>query len=283
MLNIRKGALSEGWYPSSDREIQELLSTWKDEKPSFGSGGSTIAGIVPHAGWTFCGSIIADVLLSLQEDLETIVILGGHNPPGGPLIGYYEDAWELPSRMLQRDAELSGQVEMMLPEGFTLLSENSVDNTVEVIIPLAAAMYPDVKWAAWRLPADERAIIFGEKLAEAVMKTGRRTAVIGSTDLTHYGPNYGFSPTDSLDSPSEWMERRDRKILRAFANFEGRRALELAVSEKSACSAGAAAGAMAFAESCGTAAGKILSYSTSRDIYPSSSFVGYGSIIWEPG
>ena len=276
-MKIRERGLPDGWYPASDREIGDLIRTWRPDRPAR----NALAGIVPHAGWTFCGSMIADVLMSLGDDLESIVILGGHNPPGRPLIHYSEDAWDLPSGRLFRDDELTDQVESLLPEGFSPMAEQTVDNTVEIIVPLIAALHPGVKWAAWRLPADERAITFGEILAEAVVKSGRRTAVIGSTDLTHYGPNYGFKPADSLDNPVEWMEKRDMKILEAFVGFDGKGALKLAASEKSACSVGAAVGAMTFARNRGAGIGSILSYRTSRDIHPSSSFVGYGSIIWE--
>ena len=277
MLKIRERGLPDGWYPASDREIRDLIRSWGSVR----SVGNALAGIVPHAGWYFCGSMIADVLTSLHENLDTIVILGGHNPPGGPLIHYSEDAWELPSGRLFRDDELADQVESILPDGFSSLAEQTVDNTVEIIIPLIAAMHPGVKWAAWRLPADERAITFGETLAEAVLNSDRKIAVIGSTDLTHYGPNYGFMPTDSLDNPVEWMEKRDMRMLEAIVGFDGERVLELAAAEKSACSAGAALGAMTFARDLGAGIGSILSYSMSKDVHPSSSFVGYGSIIWE--
>lgn len=281
VVNIRNRALPEGWYPSSEGEIRELLSEWKPKFHSRVGLRDIIAGIVPHAGWVFCGSIIADVLSSFQKNLETIIVLGGHNSPGGPVIEYSEDCWSLPSGDLSRDKGLSERIKVNLPEDISMVGERSVDNTVEVIMPLIAVMYPDVKWAAWRLPSDKSSIEFGKILASTVKETGKRVAVIGSTDLTHYGANYGFTPRESLKSPVTWVKERDSRILRALAELEGKKALELAVEEHSACSAGAAVGAMTFARSLGCSNGQILNYSTSRDVHPSSSFVGYGSIIWE--
>ncbi len=279
-MNIRNRALPEGWYPSSEGEIRELISEWKPKFHHRDSLRGIIAGIVPHAGWAFCGSIIAEVLSSFQRNLETIIVLGGHNSPGGPIIEYSEDFWCLPSGDLVRDKGFSERVNESLSDDISIVSEKSLDNTVEVIMPLIAVLFPHVKWAAWRLPSDEKSIEFGKILASTAKETGRRIAVVGSTDLTHYGPNYGFTPRESLKSPIAWMKERDSRILKALAGFEGKKALELAADEHSACSAGAAVGAMTFARKLGCSNGQILSYSTSKEVYPSSSFVGYGSIIW---
>jgi len=279
-VNIRNRALPEGWYPSTGEEIRRLISAWGLKLNSGDETDGILAGIVPHAGWDFCGPIIAEVLGTFGKSPDTIVVLGGHNPPGAEIIEYSEDIWNLPSGPLARDSDLVERVNRLLPDSLIPRAENSGDNTVEVILPLIAVLYPDVKWAAWRLPADENSLLFGDILAEAAMESARRVVVIGSTDLTHYGPNYGYMPSDSLTSSLNWVKKNDEKILRALAGFQGEKALELARRDKSACSAGAAAGAMTFARKLGCSAGRILHYSTSHDVYPSSSFVGYGSIIW---
>jgi len=281
VVNIRNRALPEGWYPASEDEIRRLISAWGLKLPSEDDSAGVSAGIVPHAGWDFCGPIIAEVLSAIGKAPDTIVVLGGHIPPGGPILEYSEDVWKLPSGNLTRDSELVERVNRLLPAGMVPRAENPGDNTVEVILPLVAVLYPDVKWAAWRLPADENSLLFGDILAEAAMESAKRVVVIGSTDLTHYGPNYGYMPSDSLTAPLDWAKERDGNMLRALAEFQGERVLELAREEQSACSAGAAAGAMTFARKLGCSAGRILHYSTSHDVYPSSSFVGYGSIIWE--
>jgi AmmeMemoRadiSam system protein B len=276
-VKIRERGLPDGWYPGSEQEIMDLIHSWPLER----SAGSALAGIVPHAGWSFCGSMIADVLRLLPANLDTIVVLGGHNPPGMPPIRYSEDAWDMPSGRLFRDVEFSDHVESLLPDNCLPEDERFADNTVEVIVPLVAAIHPGVKWTAWRLPADIRAVVFGEAIAAAALNLGRRTAVIGSTDLTHYGPNYGFMPAESEENPIEWVKQRDMRILEAIAEFSYDLVLDLATRLKSACSAGAAVGTMAYAGKTGAKSGRILGYSTSRDVFPSPSFVGYGGLIWE--
>ena len=224
---------------------------------------------------------MAEVVGRLKSDAETVVVLGGHNSSGSPFIRYDGDAWDLPTGLFGRDSEFAEAVEAALPDGFDVRSERSADNTVEVIMPMAAAMRPDALWAAWRIPSDERAARFGEILAETSLSFGRKIAVVGSTDLTHYGPNYGFMPPESRDDPAEWVRERDMAFLNALLSGEAGKALDLAAGQMSACSAGAAVAAMSFAASSGCPDGRLLEYATSRDLHPSSSFVGYGALVWE--
>ncbi len=237
------------------------------------------AGVVPHAGWSFCGSIIAQVVNGLSSDIDTIVVLGGHNPPGGPFISYHYDEWITPTGSYFMDEMLAESLEQTITERF--IEERDADNTVEVVMALALCLKPDVKWAAWRVPADSRAIDFGGKLAEAAKDTHRRLAVLGSTDLTHYGPRYGFVPQESLGNPVEWVGKRDRRMLEALLDFDGEDALRRANFEKTACSSGGAVAAMSYAKFLGANRGRVLSYATSRDVWPDDSFVGYAGLVWE--
>lgn len=224
--------------------------------------------------------MIASVLVSLPDDIQTLILLGGHNPAGGLFVKYSEDVWELPTGQHFRDSAFADSVEKSMTEDMPLIEERDVDNTVEVVMAMAGAIKPRSKWVAWRVPSDERAVRFGKLLAETAENEARSVAVIGSTDLTHYGPNYGFMPPESRRDPVKWVEKRDRLLLDAVVSGNAKRALELAESHHSACSIGGAIAAMSFAISKGQDKGQLLSYATSRDIYPSPSFVGYGAVIW---
>ena len=225
--------------------------------------------------------MIFDVLSSFPDYPDTIVVLGGHNPAGGHQVRYDDEAWRFPTGVLNRDVSLSDEVNSRIGSFLPSDSEVADDNTVEVVMAMAAALYPDAGWAAWRIPADERALEFGTNLYRAVETLGKRTVVVGSTDLTHYGWNFGFTPRESLPDPVSWTADRDRRELEALVDLDGRRALELAGSEKSACSAGGAAAAAAYARSAGARSGRLIEYRTSYDVHPSDTFVGYGSVLWE--
>jgi len=276
-LKIRKRNLSEGWYPNSSDQVKKLVNTWSSDKKY----GKTLASIVPHAGWSYCGKLIVRTLETFSDNLDCIVVLGGHNPSGAPLVTYDDDSWELPTGVLKRENELTSRVHARLSSDMRTVDEWAADNTIEVVMPLIAALYPRLHWAAWRVPADERALTFGTILYESAGDLGLHIGVVGSTDLTHYGPDFNFTPWESRKNPAAWVTKRDRKFLEAISAFQGAKALEMANVDHTACSVGAALAAMAFAQKAGATSGRILSHTTSQDVHPASSFVGYGSIIWE--
>ena len=105
--------------------------------------------------------------------------------------------------------------------------------------------------------------------------------MIGSTDLTHYGEAYGFAPRGGGEDAVAWVkEENDRRVIDAFLRMEGERALDLGRSERSACSAGGAAAAIAFAAASDVRKGALVRYTTSWDVAPATSFVGYAGILF---
>ena len=106
------------------------------------------------------------------------------------------------------------------------------------------------------------------------------SSLLGSTDLTHYGPSYDFAPEGSGEAAVRWVrEVNDRRFIDAVVALDGEEAVRLALRERSACSAGAAAAAIAFARAGGATAARLLHYRTSLDVMPAASFVGYAAIL----
>ena len=70
--------------------------------------------------------------------------------------------------------------------------------------------------------------------------------VFGSTDLTHYGPNYGFAPKGFGPEAVKWVkEVNDRKFIDQALKLDGPGMLKAAQQDQSACSAGGAVAAVA--------------------------------------
>ena len=278
-MNIRKRYLPFGWYPESKKEILSEISAMEPQEHTVSNVSASIS---PHAGWAFCGDKIYTSLKYIPENTDTVIILGGHNPGGMTYLYYEEDAWELPGGIMEKDADFTETVNSLsLLSGFNIQPEVYADNTVEVIMPMLSVLYPEIKWSAWRVPADRRAEEFGRILFEASLKLNRKIFVVGSTDLTHYGPSYGFEPDTCGKMPQEWVKQNDMEFISYLLNMDAGNALESAEKKKSACSSGAAAAAVSYAGYAGSTKGRLISYSTSYSIYPSDSFVGYASILWE--
>jgi len=281
-MTRRKRTLPRGWYPADSREcrkeIESYLEGWPTSQPVEGQG---LGGIVPHAGWYFSGKLAARVLhfLKSKRKVDTVVLYGGHLGPGGnPLIAT-EDAWETPfgdmeihqefARILQKRIELSRE------------SPSGGDNTVEVQLAMVKYFFPEAKLLALRSPVSSLAAKLGEEVAEIARAEGISILAIGSTDLTHYGPNYGYLPKGVGPASVKWVkEENDKGFINRALKMDVTGVLDHAEANGSACSAGAVASAIATCKALGAPKGFLLDYYTSYDILPDESFVGYAGIVY---
>jgi AmmeMemoRadiSam system protein B len=168
-----------------------------------------------------------------------------------------------------------------LKGGLTMYPDRVRDNTVEVQLPLVAHFFPRARVVGMRAAPDAGSHELGVLLAEAADSLGRRLVVLGSTDLTHYGPNYGFSPAGTGEAAVSWARENDQRMIDALVGMDVDGAVTLAREQRSACSVGGALVAMGFARGRGVSKGVLLEYRTSRDVHVDSSFVGYAAIAYE--
>ena len=120
----------------------------------------------------------------------------------------------------------------------------------------------------------------GAQVGAACLAAGRDAVFVGSTDLTHYGPNYGFVPKGTGEEAVRWVrEEIDSGFIACVLAGDPAALLAHAVREQSACCPGAVAATLAALCAYGHApAPSLLTHYLSYDVRPSSSFVGYASI-----
>jgi AmmeMemoRadiSam system protein B len=121
----------------------------------------------------------------------------------------------------------------------------------------------------------------GKTVVEIAENIGLKIKVIGSTDLTHYGMNYGFIPKGTGDSAYEWVrDGNDKRIIDAMIAMDGSDVIRQALANHNACCGGAAAAAISAAQEMGAEKGDLLAYASSYDKNPGDSFVGYAGILF---
>jgi AmmeMemoRadiSam system protein B len=302
-MNIREPALPPGWYPRSPGEVHRFLDAWKAvssaavssaavSSAAVSSAAVSSAAVSPHAGWYYSGAIAAAAFSALNPGADTVVILGGHLAASSPILAAMEDAVRSPLGLMEIDLELRKALLDALEGGRgKTLADRSRDNTVEVLVPMAHFFFPHARLLSLRLPADLSSYDTGQTLARAARARGRNLAVVASTDLTHYGENYGFSPHGQGAEALAWVrELNDRRFIDAVLSGDPATVLSRAEGELSACSAGAVLGAMGFlgSDTAGPVKPELLAYGTSADAGDSTdvpdSFVGYAAIAFtEPG
>jgi hypothetical protein len=273
-MRVRKRYLPPGWYPGSAGETREAIA---ELSPQGEQAADSLAGVAPHAGWEFSGRLALGVLSTFPRSVDTIVIIGGHLGPADGILSAFEDSYETPLGGIDADLELLQALQGILP----VREDRHPDNTVEVQLPFVRHLFPGARALGMRAAPSREAVLLGEALAAAGARLGRRIAVAGSTDLTHYGPNYGFLPRGSGPRALEWVrEVNDRSFIDCLLSLDAEGAIERAVRDRSACSAGGAVAALAFARARGASRGELLGYMTSAEVHPSPSFVGYAGIVF---
>ena len=281
-MDRRKRILPRGWYPYDEkgckREMESYLEGWAPSQVPSSKGRG---GIIPHAGWYFSGKLATRVFysLKLKNKAEVVVLYGGHlSSEDVPRI-VTEEACETPLG----DIEIHAGFVKNLMKSMEMRKESptSGDNTIEIQLAMVKYFFPEAKLVGIRSPPSRKAEILGKEVAEIAKNEGISILAIGSTDLTHYGPNYGFLSKGVGPASVEWVKKEnDKGFIDRALRMDAEGLLKHALENDSACSAGAAVSAMATCKALGSEKGVLLDYYTSYDMMPDDSFVGYAGIVY---
>jgi len=273
-MQIREYSLPAGWFPHDSGQVSSFLSEFK------ANNRSCRAAISPHAGWYYSGALAALGVASLQPQADTIIVLGGHLSAGSRALFAMEDAVKTPFGSLPIDKDLRS----VLIDELQGVEDKYRDNTIEVLLPMVHYFFPKVKLLWIRLPSEIKSFEAGKIISKAADKLKRNINVLASTDLTHYGFNYGFSPHGNGEKALRWVrEVNDAGFIKSVESGDYAEVLRRAEEECAACSAGAVLGVMGFAQAQGLGNARLLEYSTSADITEDKnpdSFVGYAALTY---
>jgi AmmeMemoRadiSam system protein B len=247
--------------------------------------------VAPHAGWFYSGRIAGASVAALDAEAETVAVIGGHLGSGMSPLFFEEDGVATPLGPLEIDREFRDVLQKELA-GYVFPQHTDADryqdNTVEILLPIVAYFFPKARILPFRLPAEAASFEAGKAINRIAEWLERKIVVLGSTDLTHYGESYGFTPQGSGKRALEWMRNvNDRAFIQAVLEGVPETILQRAEQDRSACSAGAVLGALGFAQARGADKGELLVYGVSADVYSGKGvpedFVGYGAIAWYKG
>jgi AmmeMemoRadiSam system protein B len=279
-MRTRDRMLPVGWYPASPSACKAEIEHFIGGTPALPPGTTVFGGIVPHAGWHFSGKAAARVffLAAKARQPQVVCVFGGHLGGNSAPLLVAEDAWVTPLG----DITLATEFYPLLAKHLTLREEYPGDNTIEVQLPFVKYFFPQAKVLALRAPHSRTAIELGQAVAAVAKELQVSLLTFGSTDLTHYGPNYGFVPKGYGAEAVRWVkEVNDKKFIDEALKLDDPGMLKTANQDQSACSAGGAVAAVAAAKAAGAHKAALIDYYTSYDIMPGDSFVGYAGIVLE--
>jgi AmmeMemoRadiSam system protein B len=283
-MAIRKSDFAGSWYPGKESDCRQVIAEFSKACPPCPTTDKTpVGGIVPHAGWYYSGKIACHVIKCLEEksNPDTIVIFGRHLHPRSGNYIMKEGAWDTPLGEIEIDHELAAGLASEFSFTIETDSHYEQDNTIELQLPFIKHFFPSARIVPLGVPPAVSSLKIGQRAAELSEALNRKIIVLGSTDLTHYGYNYGYVPKGTGEEAVQWVkDENDRKVIDLILKMDAKGVIDTSLKDSNACCSGAVASAITGAAWLGATKGEELYYFTSFDVRPDNSFVGYVGIVF---
>jgi len=290
-MDRRQPAVAGQFYSAGQACLTDLEQCLPTEPLDVDLPRPIVAGIVPHAGWGFSGDMAGLVFSAIKqtsEEVDTFVIFGAaHRYLGSRAAMYDRGSWLTPLGEIAIDGELSGAIAKI---DYVEVDPGAhrAEHSIEVQVPFIQHLFSSAGIVPIMVPAAPFAVELGEAIGGIIADAKDKHIVcIGSTDLTHYGPQYGFCPAGAGSDGLRWAkEVNDRAFIDLAVNMEAQKLLETSVEKGNACGPGAAAAAVASAAKLGRTKGVLLGHKHSNEVMKtkygrsSSDSVGYAAIVF---
>jgi len=229
--------------------------------------------VCPHAGYMFSGPVAAHAYDRLASDgkPDTVVILGpNHTGYGSALAVMNEGSWRTPLGDVEIDSETANSI---VKESHIVDIDESAhihEHSIEVQLPFLQFLYGS-KFKLVPICFLMQDLYSAREVGEAVGRVlaGKNSAVIASSDMTHYESQQRASTHDGLALRA--VEAMDEAKLFSAVETHG----------ISACGVGPIAAAIQAVKTMGGKEAKLLCYKTSGDVVGDySSVVGYAAVCF---
>ncbi len=282
-MTIRKAQLAGTWYPETASGCRDQIASFIASTDADAADTTPrVGGVVPHAGWVFSGGIACRVFhhLAKMPAPDAVVVFGMHMHPSSRPCIMTRGAWETPLGPVPIHEALAEGLSEAFNFGKDRPSDFERDNTIELQAPFIRHFFPDTPFVPMGVPPTPTAAEIGAAVVSMAAARSLSLLVIGSTDLTHYGPNYGFMPEGSGPRALEWVTNdNDRRAIQAILELNPQRVIREGLNSNNACCSGAVSAAVSAAAAAGASTPRLLAYGTSHDVSPGDSFVGYAGIV----
>jgi MEMO1 family protein len=245
-----------------------------------------VGGIVPHAGWRYSGAVTAKVFKCIKEKAhpDTFVLFGAVHSLVQKSALFSRGAWATPLGEVAIDDKTANLILSSLKNE---VRDNPIahsnEHSIEVQLPFIKYFFPEAKIVPIMVVPDKSAILIGNKIAEIIRNSKVEIAVVGTTDLTHYGDAYGFAPWGYGSEAQSKMRENDEQIIHLITQLKTQEIIAEVMRNQNACGPGALAATVSAAKVLGTEKGVLIDYTTSFDVLPERQFrmaVGYAGIIF---
>ncbi len=188
-MPIRQPIVAGRFYPALPAELKEEIDSYK-----MGEAGEKIEPlmlVLPHAGYMFCGRIIAKTLGRVTLP-DTLIMLGpNHTGRGTALSVWPEGEWLTPFGKAEVDRELAGEI-ISSNNGFQPdTTAHAFEHSLEVLLPFLQDINPAVRMVPVAVATGDPAAL--KRAASALAgiiaahrARGRNITLLVSSDMNHF-------------------------------------------------------------------------------------------------
>lgn len=289
---VREPVVAGRFYPARSEDCRRELTAClpaAGERPTVAT--PIVGGIVPHAGWMCSGSVAAlviDALARRGSEPATIVIFGAVHVPGVRRAAVFATGrWETPLGTVAVDERLAER----LCGASSLIEANEraheYEHSIEVQLPFVQHALGRARIVPIMVPPNEQAHTVGQIVARTCADSGAAVAYLGSTDLTHYGPSYEFTPRGVGAGALAWAkDENDRRMLDLILALGAEAVVAEARARQNACGSGAIAATIAACRQAGATQAALLRHTTSFEVLSKrfneepTDAVGYAGVVF---
>jgi AmmeMemoRadiSam system protein B len=247
--------------------------------------------LAPHAGWICSGAIAGQTIRAIANGRvngpDVVVVFAAIHTAAASRTAILDtfSHWDIPGDSCEVDTEFRAS---LLHRDKLFRADDRFhlrEHAVEVELPLLHAAWRNAKVLAVEVPPDEWACDIGFETAQVVADLGRDAVFLASSDLTHYGPSYGFSPAGVGMNALAWAKMNDRYLLDLIIGMKAELIVPEVRAHLNACGAGAVAAMLSACRTLGATVAKELCHATSFEtlatVAPQTpdNAVGYAAIV----
>lgn len=278
---IRNPVAVGKFYPRGSGDIETMMDKFLRRAKIERKG---IEGaVVPHAGYMYCGDTQAHVYKSLLGEVENFVIIGPkHNDVGKEQAIMKSGVWKTPLGSCRINTELAKSIlenSQFLEDDY---HAHNQEHSIEVQIPWLQHKLnsPKIVPISMEGKSQKKAKDIGQAIKAARKEVEEDFIVLASSDFTHFGKSYGYTPVSGGPSVVlNYVEKVDKEAANGIENLSAETFLDTVKKyNANICGAGPIA-AMIYALKDRAKKGNLLDHSTSYEISKDkNSVVGYCGI-----
>ncbi len=199
MNKFRAPAVSGMFYPSSVKELKNLVTNMLDITEPENKIENVFGLIVPHAGYIYSGKTAAYCFNHLKgKNIKTVVIISPSHREYFPGICIYEgDGYQTPIGNVEIDKKLREKIIEGSKIIYAGLDGHRNEHAIEVQLPFLQVVLGEFKFVP--IVMGDQGEMFIDELASKLSSViDESTVVIASSDLSHYYPKFQADKLDSV-------------------------------------------------------------------------------------